>query len=414
MNPKHYQVRAVHCDHRAPSEEVYAALERAVAPLTRSWERLKAAKRIWIKFNQDWPREPRMFEGQRQEHVSDAVARATLRLLRENTSAELLCAEVSYFQAYHDPRPAHTTWLLPVLQEFGVRYADWNQPPVVKTPVPGGGLMFEHYFLPEGVGESIARGEGALISVQKMKNHAFMGITLCLKNLFGLMPTEPLGRHRNYYHHLVRMPYMLVDIGRIFDPALNIIDALTSQAGREWGGDPRITNTLVAGDQVIATDAVGATLMGHDPASDWPTPPFHRDRNALLIAAQHGWGTVDLAEIDYQTEVQSPLEEFHNSNTDARERVINWRRTTADQALYYRDHRQELLDQYAGQFILLQRNQVVTHNTTGKLDISRRILSGQFPDDAIWFKYADPQEAEGEHFEVYDQTLEQIHAMNQR
>jgi uncharacterized protein (DUF362 family) len=408
MNPKTYHVQAVHCDPLASDEEVYAALRRATAPLTRSWERLRAAKRIWIKFNQDWMREPRMFEGQRQEHVSDAVARATLRLLRENTSAELLCAEVSYFQAYSDPKPAHTTWILPVLQEFDVRYVDWNQPPVVKTSVPGGGLMFERYFLPEGIGEAIARGEDALISVQKMKSHAFMGITLCLKNLFGLMPTEPLGRHRNYYHHLVRMPYMLVDIGRIFDPALNIIDALTGQAGREWGGEPRITHTLVAGDQVIATDAVGATLMGHDPASDWLTPPFHRDRNALLVAAQHGWGTVDLAQIDYHSEVQPPLAEFHNENTDAPERVINWRRTTAEQALYYRDHRQEFLDQYAGQHILLQRNQVVMHNTTGKLDISRRLLSGQYPEDAIWFKYADPEEAEGEHFEVYEQTLEQI------
>ena len=412
MKPNKYHVQAVHCDHRASDEDVYAALKRATIPLTRSWERLKAAKRIWIKFNQDWPREPRSFEGQRQEHVSDAVARATLRLLRENTSAELLCAEVSFFQAYHDPKPAHTTWLLPVLQEYEVRYVDWNQPPVVKTPVPGGGLMFDHYFLPKGVGEAIARGEDALISVQKMKNHAFMGITLCLKNLFGLMPTDPLGRHRNYYHHLVRMPYMLVDIGRIFDPTLNIIDALTSQASREWDGEPRITDALVAGDQVIATDAVGAALMGHDPASDWLTPPFHRDRNALLVAAQSGWGTVDLEEIDYHSEVQSPLAEFHNSNTDARERVINWRRTTAEQALYYRDHRQELLDQYAGQYILLQRNQVVMHNTTGKLDMSRRILAGQYPEEAIWFKYADPEETEGEHFEVYEQTLKQIRRLS--
>jgi len=69
----------------------------------------------------------------------------------------------------------------------------------------------------------------AFVSVQKLKNHAFMGVTLCLKNLFGLMPTEPHGRTRAYYHHLVRMPYMLADIGRIFDPTLNIIDGLISQ-----------------------------------------------------------------------------------------------------------------------------------------------------------------------------------------
>ena len=97
-------------------------------------------------------------------------------------------------------------------------------------PVPGGGQMFRQYALPQG-----AMDVDAFVSVQKLKNHAFMGVTLCLKNLFGLVPQEPQGRARQYYHHLVRMPYVMADIGCIFDPALNVIDALVSQAGREWG-----------------------------------------------------------------------------------------------------------------------------------------------------------------------------------
>ena len=44
--------------------------------------------------------------------------------------------------------------------------------------------------------------------------------------------------------------------------------------------------------------------MGHDPAADWLTPPFHRDRNALLVAAQSGFGTVNLNEIDFASELQ--------------------------------------------------------------------------------------------------------------
>jgi uncharacterized protein (DUF362 family) len=68
-----------------------------------------------------------------------------------------------------------------------------------------------------------------------MKNHAFMGVTLTLKNLFGLCRESRNGRSRQYFHHLVRMPYMLADIGRLFNPTLNIIDALIGQAGQEWG-----------------------------------------------------------------------------------------------------------------------------------------------------------------------------------
>ena len=47
------KVRAVHCDYQASEEEVYQALKRATDPLTESWKKLRCAKRIGIKFNQD-------------------------------------------------------------------------------------------------------------------------------------------------------------------------------------------------------------------------------------------------------------------------------------------------------------------------------------------------------------------------
>ncbi len=59
---------------------------------------------------------------------------------------------------------------------------------VAWASVPGGGLMFDKYPVPRAFAEM-----DEMISVQKLKNHAFMGITLCMKNLFGLMPTEPAG-----------------------------------------------------------------------------------------------------------------------------------------------------------------------------------------------------------------------------
>ena len=74
---------------------------------------------------------------------------------------------------------------------------------------------------------------------------------------------------------------------------------------------------VAAGDHPIATDACGTYLMGHDPASDWPTPPFRRDRNHLLIAAQHGFGTVNLDEIDFESDVKAPLAEFDSVATDS-------------------------------------------------------------------------------------------------
>jgi len=400
-----FQVRAVHCDHRADDDEVYAALERATAPLGRAWARLRAAKRIGIKFNQAWaPEQVAYFEGQRQQLVSDKVARATLRLLREKTDAELFCTEISVFKHDRNPDPGPTILLMPLLREFDVEFVDGNLPPHKVYPVPGGGQMFRQYTLPQRAVEA-----DAFVSVQKMKNHGFMGVTLCLKNLFGLTPQEPYGRSRAYFHHLVRMPYMLADLGRIFDPALNIVDALVAQAGREWQhGEPRITDALVAGDQVVATDACATHLMGHDPQGDWLTPPFHRDRNALLVAAEAGLGTVDLDEIAFQSEVEAPLAAFYAIKTDPASTVIKWRRTIAEQALHYRDHQREFVAQYGGQYILLQDFDVVWHEETSDLPHSRRAMARKRLGHGIWFKYVDPQEAEGEHYEVYERALERI------
>jgi hypothetical protein len=244
-----------------------------------------------------------------------------------------------------------------------------------------------------------------------MKNHAFMGVTLCMKNLFGLPPiTLPAGRVRTYYHHVIRLPYVLADLGMILQPCLNIVDALTGQSGREWDGEGRVCDALLAGDHVTATDACGTRLMGHDPASDWPTPPFRRDRNHLLVAANRGFGSVDLDQIDWQSDLAAPLADFDSVETDPPAIVASWRRTTCEQGLFYRDHQRALIDRYRGEFIFLQDGQVVWHGADPANLGSRRSLSGEKRDRALWLKLVDPEETERERFAVYDQNLARMDA----
>ena len=405
-NGKNYRVRAVHCDYRSGDEEVYQALRRATDPLERTWERLEKAGRIAIKFNQEFtPGEVVMHEGQRQQLVSDPVARATLRLLRERTRAELVMVDYGVSTVAAGRSRSEYNTLLPVLKEFDVPFRDGHEEPVQWVSVPGGGQMFQQYPVQQSAAEA-----DEFVSVQKMKNHLFMGVTLCMKNLFGLMPVPPNGRPRTYYHHLVRMPYLLADLGRLFNPALNIIDAIVCQAGEEWGKgeNPRIGNALIAGDQVTATDACGTHLMGHDPQSDWLTPPFHRDRNHLLIAADSGFGTVDLQQIDFQSEVQAPLGQFFTKKADEQERIVSWRRTTAEQAMVFLDNQKKITDQYAGKYILMQKGAVQWADAGGDVSDTRRKFSEAHPGQAIWMKYIDPDEREGEHYPIYEQTLQQI------
>ena len=400
MSDRQYTVRASHCHHRASEEEIYEVLKRTTDPLERSWKKLEKARRIVLKFNMIKPPERiEYFAGRRRELVDDAVARAVLRLLRERTTAELVATDTyPYGNGHVTPDDFNYRY---ILDDFGVRYVDSNLPPFATYDVPGGGCMFDRYLL-----NAIFAEADEVVSIAKMKNHAFMGITLTLKNLFGLPPMiPPEGRTRSYYHHLIRLSYVLPDLGMITKPCLNIVEALTGQWGREWGGEGRICNALMAGDHPVATDACGMTLMGHDPHSDWPTPPFRRDRNHLLIAAKHGFGTVDLNEIDFASEVEAPLAEFDSVSTDPDATVANWRRTTCEQGLIYQDEQRKLIDRYRGEFIYMQDGQVVWNGADPSNLGSRRKLSGDRKDSALWLKYVDPEEGEGECFERYSECL---------
>src|SRR5512138_1027624 len=136
-------VRAVACDYRSTDQQVYEALKRATDPLEPAWERLGKARRIGIKFNQHWARDRVvMHAGHRQQLVSDPVARAVLRLLRERTQAEVYAIETGVEQPTAGLAPETNHNLRPVLDEFGVSLVDGCAGPVEWVGVPGGGLMF--------------------------------------------------------------------------------------------------------------------------------------------------------------------------------------------------------------------------------------------------------------------------------
>ena len=117
---------------------------------------------------------------------------------------------------------------------------------------------------------------------------------------------------------------------------------------------------------------------------------------------------MDLEQIDFKSELEAPLGNFFAIETDSRETVVSWRRTTAEQALIYHDRRSEFADQYAGQYILLQEGEVRWQSHSGRLNVSRRELAQRNKEQAMWLKFVDPEEAEGEHYQVYEQVLEQL------
>ena len=85
--------------------------------------------------------------------------------------------------------------------------------------------------------------------------------------------------------------------------------------------------------------------------------------------------------------------------------MASWRRTTCEQGLFYRDHQPKLVDRFRGEFIYLQDGDVVWHGADPSNLGSRRQLSGDKKDSALWLKLVDPEEIEGERFGVDDECL---------
>ena len=200
--------------------------------------------------------------------------------------------------------------------------------------VPGGGLMYAGYDLNHSY-----RDCDVFVSLAKLKEHRTAGVTLSMKNCFGITPCTiystqapedepsivPAG-YREPMHSGSRVPPKsappLVDKTNSKDPGyrvpritadlvsarpihLAIIDGVYTMNGGElpqqepgWIHQAVHPGVLIAGLNCVSTDAVGTAIMGFDPMADRGAPPFEKCDSTLHLAEQLGVGTRDLTRID--------------------------------------------------------------------------------------------------------------------
>ena len=103
------------------------------------------------------------------------------------------------------------------------------------------------------------------ISFAKNKTHLFCHYTLTLKNIYGTLPMQDKLRE---YHGKREYDWPTIESMKHFPVHFGLIDAFWSADG-EFGvfADPKPnhTKTMIAGENLIAVDWVGAKKMGLDP-----------------------------------------------------------------------------------------------------------------------------------------------------
>jgi uncharacterized protein (DUF362 family) len=195
-----------------------------------------------------------------------------------------------------------------------------------EVKVPWGGSLFPAYLLNHSYVDC-----DVYVSLAKLKNHVTAGVTLTMKNNFGITPTAVYGQEKvdenstsnrfKTFHQGVqkapagvsqevdprsprrtsyRVPRHTVDSVGIRPIDLAILDGVETVSGGEgpWVKlAPQRPGLLLAGRNAVCTDAVATAVMGYDPMAKSETGPFPGD-NHLALAAELGLGTNDPREIE--------------------------------------------------------------------------------------------------------------------
>jgi uncharacterized protein (DUF362 family) len=103
--------------------------------------------------------------------------------------------------------------------------------------------------------------ESAVISAAKLKTHSETGVTLGMKNMFGLLPDKYKAKY-----HLKGISKVIVDINTVLKPKLTVIDGFVGMEGSgPVDGEPVQMNLITAGTDTVATDATACRVMGINP-----------------------------------------------------------------------------------------------------------------------------------------------------
>jgi uncharacterized protein (DUF362 family) len=198
-----------------------------------------------------------------------------------------------------------------VAQDIGATLIDLNASDpytdYAATPVPEGRFVYKDF-----VFNHVLEDVDAFMSVSKLKCHYHCGVTHTMKNLIGLVPArfytlEPEHNYRSAFHGTAdqtasRLPGVIMDLVRARPIDFGLIDGIQTTEGGEgpWIQTlaPVKADVLLAGKDVVATDAVATAVMGFDPTTDAPNPPFLRAKNHLNMAYELGLGTNRLEEIE--------------------------------------------------------------------------------------------------------------------
>jgi uncharacterized protein (DUF362 family)/ferredoxin-like protein FixX len=209
-------------------------------------DRLKSANRILIKPNILSASEP-----ERAVTTHPLFIETVINILKKYTNAELWLGDSpgANFGAYE--RVLDVTGIAKAAEKCGVKVVRVESFP----PVEQGGVIYS----------SLADEVDIILNLPKLKTHSLTGLTLAVKNLFGLIPgTKKVGYHRDYPQDtvLAEQIYKFFDI--LAPKTMSIMDGLLAMEGDGPSkGSPIYMGIAAASSDAIGLDIAVTRMVGY-------------------------------------------------------------------------------------------------------------------------------------------------------
>jgi uncharacterized protein (DUF362 family) len=146
------------------------------------------------------------------------------------------------------------------LADRKMEFVDLNRDELKRVPLKANYSGLHELWLPRTVLAS-----DFVVSMPKMKTHHWAGVTLSLKNMFGIVPGMKYGWPKNVLHWS-GIHETILDICATVPIHFVIADGITAMEGNgPLQGNARELRKIVLADDPVAADATCARLMGFDP-----------------------------------------------------------------------------------------------------------------------------------------------------
>ena len=154
----------------------------------------------------------------------------------------------------------HETGLADQLRQRKLAFVDLNRDELIKTKLQANYSGLGHLWLPRSV-----LAAGFIVSMPKVKTHHWTGVTLSMKNMFGIVPGNRYGWPKNVLHW-AGIHESVLDICATVRPHFVIADGVVGMEGDgPLNGTAKELHTILLSDDPVAADSTLARLLGWEP-----------------------------------------------------------------------------------------------------------------------------------------------------